>query len=372
MKQNILVLNYEFPPLGWWGWVVSYDICRWYIDAWYSVDVVTMWFKNLPQYENKEWVNIYRVKCIRTSKEVCHPWEQLTYLFSAFFRVRGLLKNRKYDLCHCHFLIPTGILALVLKKFFWLKYIVTSHWSDVPWYNPNRFKYLHKFTPWLLKRIINNAEEVISPSMYLANLIKKNIKWINKDIKLVPNWIDTKKFIPLEKEKIVLWIWRLWPLKWLHLLAEAFSEIENVKWYELHICWDGPLMNKLKEIQKKSKNKIVLHWWMDNTSNEYIKLLWRAKIFCLPSVSENSPISILEWMSSWCSVVTTNTTWCFEMAKDIWVFIEPNVNCIKKTLCKLISDDACWEYWEKARKKAIVIYDKNIIIWQYVNICEMV
>ena len=371
MKKNILILNYEFPPIGGWASPVSYDISQWYIDAWYNVDVITMWFKGLPKYENKDWINIYRVKCIRIKKEVCHPREQLTYLISWYFKAKKLLKQKKYGICHCHFLIPTGILAYILKKQFWLKYFVTSHWSDVPWYNPNRFKFAHKFTPKLLKKIINNAETVISPSKYLSDLIKKNIKWINKDINIIPNWIDTDKFVPLKKEKIIIWTWRLWPLKWLHLLAEAFSEIKNPNWFELHICGDWPLMNKLKEIQKESKNKIILHWWINNKSKEYSDLLWKSMIYCLPSVSENWPISILEWMSSWCTILTTATTWCLEMSEWIWFYAQPEIESIKLQLEYLINTpQICKESWKKARIKAINNYDKNIIIKKYIKIIE--
>ena len=370
-NNNILILNYEFPPLGGWAAPVSHDIAKWYVDAWYNVDVITMWYKDLPKYENKEWINIYRVKCIRREKEVCHPYEQLTYLISWYFKAKKLLKQKKYNICHCHFLIPTGILAYILKKQFWLKYFVTSHWSDVPGYNPNRFKFAHKFTPKLLKKIINNAEEIIAPSKYLADLIKQNIKWINKDINVIPNWIDINTFIPLKKEKIILWTWRLWPLKWLHLVAETFSEIKDTKWFELHICGDWPLMNKLKEIQRKSKNKIILHWWMDNKSKEYTTILGKSMIYCLPSVSESGSLSILEWMSCWSVIVTTNMWVCSEMAKDIWFYVKPTLESIKKELEYLIkNNNVCVELWKNAREKTIKHYDKNNIISKYVYTCK--
>ena len=155
------------------------------------------------------------------------------------------------------------------------------------------------------------------------------------------------------------------------MLAEAFSEIEDTNWFELHICWDWPLMFKLKEIQKKSKNKIVLHWRMDNKSKEYTTLIWKAIIYCLPSVSENGPVSILEWMSSWCCTVTTNSSGCFEMTEWIWKYVEPNLESIKLQLEHLINDlDTCKELWKKARIKTINKYDKNIIIWKYIETCE--
>lgn len=371
MKQNILVLNYEFPPLGWWWGAVSYDICKWYVDAWYNVDVVTMWFKGLSEYEVKDWIHIYRVKCRRSKKEVCHPWEQLTYLISWYFKLKKLLKEKKYDICHCHFLVPTGILALLLKKKYWLKYIITSHWSDVPWHNPDRFTFLHKFTPKIIKKIINNSISLIVPSSYLANLIKRNVWWINKSIQIIPNWVDTNWFIPMKKEKIIVWTWRLWPLKWLHLLARAFSEIEDVYGYELHICWDGPLMNELKIIKKESKNKLFLHWWIDNNTENYRNLLWKSMIYCLPSVSETGSISLLEWMSTESAVITTNM-WVFsEMAKDVWIYVEPTIESIKKQLEYFINNEnLCKELWKKARIKAVNNYDKVLIMWKYVKILE--
>lgn len=371
MKQDILVLNYEFPPLGWWAGPVSYDISKWYVDAGYNVDVVTMWFKDLPEYEVKDWIHIYRVKCWRLKKEVCHPWEQLTYLVSWYFKLKELLKEKKYGLCHCHFLVPTGILALILKKEFWLKYIITSHWSDVPWHNPDRFKFLHKFTPGIIKSIINNSEMVFAPSQYLSDLIKERIKWLSKEIVIIPNWVDIEKYYPIKKERIILWVWRLHPLKGLHLLAEAFSEIENVNWYELHICWDWPLMNKLKKIQEKSKNKIVLHWWIDSEKLGYKSLFWKARIFCLPSVAESWSLSLLEWMASWCAVMWVNKSATASILRDAWIYIEPTLLSIWEELELLVHNDNFVEnMWKRAREKVEKSYDKKKLIKKYSDLLE--
>jgi hypothetical protein len=83
MKKRILMLNYEFPPLGGGASPVSYELAKGYVKLGHSVDVVTMGFKGLPDYEKKDGINIYRVPCWRTKKEICHPWEQLSYIISA-------------------------------------------------------------------------------------------------------------------------------------------------------------------------------------------------------------------------------------------------------------------------------------------------
>ena len=161
------------------------------------------------------------------------------------------------------------------------------------------------------------------------------------------------------------------PLKWLHLLAEAFSQIEDSKWFELHICGDWPLIGKLKNVQKNSKNKIILHWWIDNKSEKYVALLGKSMVYCLPSISENSPIGILEWMSSWCAVLTTATTWCLEMTEWFWFYADPEIESIKLQLEYLINTPhICEESWKKARIEAINNYDKNLIIKKYIDTYE--
>ena len=60
-KKRILMLNYEFPPLGGGASPVSYEIAKGYAKLGHKVDVVTMGFKGLPSEEKKEGMRIFRV-----------------------------------------------------------------------------------------------------------------------------------------------------------------------------------------------------------------------------------------------------------------------------------------------------------------------
>lgn len=55
-KLKILMLNYEFPPLGGGAAPVSYELAKGYAKKGHSVNVVTMGFKGLPEYEEKEGI----------------------------------------------------------------------------------------------------------------------------------------------------------------------------------------------------------------------------------------------------------------------------------------------------------------------------
>jgi len=310
--KKILVLNYEFPPLGGGASPVSYELALKLSETGdFDIDVVTMGYKDLAKYEevNKHF-RIHRVKCWRSKKELCHPWEQATYLVSAWFKCKELLKNTKFDICHCHFIIPTGVLALKLKKEFDLPYIITSHGSDVLGYNA-RFKLLYPFLIKSWKNILNNVQKVISPSNFLkTEILKVYPKFNNNKIVVIPNGFDTNKFKPQEKKKYIFSSGRLLINKGFQYLIQAVSDKDIG--YEVHIAGDGPMMGELKALASKSKTKVVFHGWLDNKGQEYKNLLEQSAIYVLVSEKENASISLLEAMSAGCAVITTNSSGCAE------------------------------------------------------------
>src|SRR5271155_31233 len=98
--KRILVLNYEFPPLGGGASPVSYELAKGLSETGdFDIDVVTMGYRGLPSYEEvNPHFRIHRVKCWRSKKEICYPWEQATYLVSGYFKCRELLKKNNYDI----------------------------------------------------------------------------------------------------------------------------------------------------------------------------------------------------------------------------------------------------------------------------------
>ena len=365
MKKNILVLNYEFPPLGWWASPVSYEISKWYIELWYNVDVITMWYKDLLDFEVLDWMNIYRVKSLRTKKQVCYPWEQLTYIYSWYKKAKELIKNwKKYDICHCHFIIPTWVIAKKLKKEFWLDYIITAHWSDVPWYNLNRFWLLHKITPPLLKSIIKNSKKIISPSLFLKSLLLKLDASIDNKVCIIPNWIEKNKFKPLNKQKYILTVSRLQKWKAVQDLLESIKDIDLWEW-KVKIVWEGPYEKELKKIVKEYslENNVEFIWWVDNKSEQMKELYWRASIFRQPSYFENASIVLLEAMQSWCVLIARNTWWNPETVDEKWLF--KNISDLKNKINYFIKNEDKLEKSQKENTERIKKYEWEKIILDY-------
>jgi len=365
--MRILMLNYEFPPLGGGASPVSFEIAKGYANLGHKVDVVTMRYKNLPPFEHKEGINIYRVKCWRRKKEICHPWEQLTYVISARSFLKKYLKGNFYDICHCHFIIPTGIVALWLKKKFNTSYIITAHGSDVPGHNPDRFRFLHKFTKPILKKICRSAKLITLPSEYLKDLVKKEIG--NYEIRVVLNGSRDFYQNGIEKENIIISAGRLLEGKGFQFLIKAFNELNKNNW-KLYVIGDGPYKSKLIELAQGNANT-VFTGWLDNTGDEYRLLLNKAKIFSLLSSRESQGVVFLEAMSAKCAILSSNITACREtVTEDIGFLVNgKNIEEIKEKLNEMMmGEDRLKEFMNNARKRYEEKYTYPEIVSQYINL----
>jgi hypothetical protein len=76
-----------------------------------------------------------------------------SFVLAALPNVARLVAAQRYDVNHTHFIVPTGLLARLIKTWNGLPFVVTVHGSDVPGYNPDRFGLAHR----LLKPLGNGS-----------------------------------------------------------------------------------------------------------------------------------------------------------------------------------------------------------------------
>ncbi|MDO8549732.1 MAG: glycosyltransferase family 4 protein, partial [Ignavibacteria bacterium] len=241
--MKILMLCYEYPPIGGGGAKVVHGLTEELVNQGHQIDLVTMGFKNLPRYEKIKSFNIYRVKCLRLRANICTPFEMITYLISALPLILKLCKKNNYDINHTHFIYPDGILAYIVNKLTHLPYILTAHGSDVPGYNPDRFKIIHKFLKPLGKKIIANSQRVIVSSINLEKLIRKVSPDVDSTI--IPNGIKLNKFSPNgNREKKILVVTRMFERKGVQYFLQALSGLKHD--YNINIVGDGPYLETLK------------------------------------------------------------------------------------------------------------------------------
>lgn len=307
--MNILVLNYEFPPIGGGGGAVSRDLAIMMKKRGHGVSVVTMQFGDLPEKEEIEGVTVYRVKCLRKEAGVCHPHEQLTYIVSSIRFFKKHLQKEQFDICHVHFIIPTGAAALYLKQHFHIPYMITAHGSDVEGYNQKRFKLMHKILRPFWKKIVREAGAVIAPSRFLEELMLQNDRTGRYTI--IPNGIDLPYYRKLaaehSKTKSMVTMCRLQEPKGVQDVICAFAEVKQPGW-TLKVLGDGPYRSELERLAEKLKVKdsVIFYGWVKNKSDQYETLLGESYLYLSGSRFENCPMSVLEAAAAGCRLLISD------------------------------------------------------------------
>jgi len=366
--MKILVLNYEFPPIGGGAGPVTLELCRQLVKFGHHVDVVTMAYGNLPDFECLDGVNIYRTPALRKRPEICHMHEMATYLPGALPKVLQLTRQVRYDVIHCHFIFPTEPLALLVSEITGIPFLVTCHGSDVPGHNPDRFGLMHKLLLPGWRFLVRRTPLIISPSESLKRLICKQAPYAN--VKVIPNGFNTGMFQPAAKEKTIFLCSRILPHKGFQYAIEAIKQ--SAPDWTVNVVGDGPFLPELKRIAEGSKTPINFLGWLDRDDRRFRRLYETSSIFIFPSEAENFPTVLLEAMAAGMAIITSTAAGCPEVVGQAALLVEPrDTGAICRQLEKLIASEdlrrklsyAAWKRtdqfsWPIVSKKYIECYHK--------------
>jgi glycosyltransferase involved in cell wall biosynthesis len=367
--MRILTISYEYPPLGGGGAKVVSGLIQELTNSGHQIDLVTMWFPGLPLVERNTNFRIIRIPCIRFRKDVCRIWEMPLYIICATPVVLWLSFRNKYELNHTHFILPDGVLSFLAKFVTKLPYVLTAHGSDVPGYNPDRFKFAHRMLSPIWKRIARSAFKVVCPSGALEAMILRQES--SARTMIIPNGLDLEKFCPAEhKQKRILVVTRMFERKGVQYLLDALKGFEHD--FEVHIVGDGPYLPVLKGLVDQ-KNLDVNFWgFLDNQSDAIRELYETSRIFIFPSEAENFPIVLLEAMAAGMAIITTKNTGCAEVVGDAALLVKPRDSIgIRSALEQLTANpDLVKNLGTSARQRLRERFGWSMVAERYVSLYE--
>jgi L-malate glycosyltransferase len=182
---NILVINYEFPPVGGGGGVASYNISK-ELAKRHKVDLLTSYYKGLPKEEVVDGITVYRTKVLKRDQlSAASLPSLLTFPISGFFSAIKLMRRKKYDVISTHFAIPTGPLGVILSKIFKVPNILSVYGGDI--YDPSKKMSPHKniILKNVVKWVLEKSDVVIAESKNIKDYTEKYY-FPRKKIDLIP------------------------------------------------------------------------------------------------------------------------------------------------------------------------------------------
>lgn len=319
--MNILILNYEYPPLGGGAGVISHHIAKGFAQSGNKVVFVTAWYKNLPEREDPEGFEIIRLKSKRKHLYRSNPIEMLSWARKAKQFLSDYLKTVSFDICISNFTIPGGEVGLFVKNEFGIPYVIVSHGHDVPWFFPNQMFFYHAITFFWIKKIVSHSLGVFVQSEAMR---KNAIRFIGKDaapVFKVPNGCNIDKFVPDYSKKSdvfkLLFSCRLVSQKDPITFLKAIEIFDSYGIdYIATIAGDGPYLKKMIKFvkEKNLSGKVIFKGWLN--SQKMIEEYQSASLFVAPSLQEGMSIAIMESISCGLYTMTTPVSENVELIKE--------------------------------------------------------
>src|SRR5688572_18861276 len=168
--MRILVVTYEFPPVGGGGGRAAFDICRTLVSSGHQVIVLTAHLKGLPQNETRDGIRIVRIRSLRREAFRAGLIPMLAYVLAGLWAGLRIIRLHRPEIIHTHFAVPSGALAWMLSVMTRLPYVLTAHLGDVPGGVPEKtgkwFRWIKPFTFPIWKR----ASRVVAVSEHTRQL----------------------------------------------------------------------------------------------------------------------------------------------------------------------------------------------------------
>ncbi len=307
--MNILLINYEFPPLGAGASTATWHIGKELAAMGHRVLVVTSGFKKNTGYGLENGMTIYRCPAIRKKVSQSNLLEMASFVASAFICLPRLVRKHRIEGAIVFFSFPCGPLGLWINLLFKTPYIVSLRGGDVPG-NEKRLDRIHKILTPLRRLVYRKSLAVVANSQGLKKMAEKADLY---PVSVISNGIDTNFFTPAEKKLNgkyfrFMFAGRLSDQKNLFFMLSQLAKLKQAGFYRLkiHMAGDGPLKKKLQNFASEAglSENIEWHGWV--FKNRLLELYQNSHCFINPSFCEGMPNTVLEAMACGLIVIASN------------------------------------------------------------------
>ena len=281
----------------------------------------------------------------------------------------------KLDLLHVHYAIPHAASAFLaremLKEKKDIKIITTLHGTDITLVGLEP-----SFLP-LVKFSIEKSDGVTAVSRFLKEKTLTNYD-INKDILVIPNFVDTELFKPNPDcsfrkniapggEKILIHTSNFRPVKRVTDTIKIFDIVQKEVPSKLILVGDGPDRSECERLVRQLNliDKVKFLGKQDGL----VEILTASDVFLIPSQSESFGLAALEAMACGLPVVSSSVGGLPELVgHNECGFIAEigDIDRMAKYVIDLLTNEKKYRIFsQNARERAVKKFDMNKVVPHY-------
>lgn len=305
------------------------------------------------------------------------PYE--TALTSTLVQV---ISNNNLDLLHVHYAIPHASAAffareILKKRGRYVPFITTLHGTDITLVGRDQ-----TFAP-VVTFSINESDAITAVS---NNLREETYKFfaIEKDIQIIPNFVDTERFFQSNKEhfkkmlapmgeRILAHVSNFRKVKRVEDVIRVFKKVNEVLPCKLLMIGDGPERQNAEELSRTLDVCGDVRFL--GKQEQMDEILSITDLFLLPSQYESFGLSALEAMACGVPVISTNAGGLPEINVDGQTGFLSDVGDVQQMSDRAIglleNDERLLQFKEAALKHARG-FEKSLIIPRYEALYQQV
>lgn len=282
------------------------------------------------------------------------------------------------DLFHVHYAIPHASVAYTAKQILQgydmhVPVVTTLHGTDITLVGKNK-----SFAPTVAFSIAQ-SDGVTAVSEFLKEATLENFEIGNKDIRVVPNFVDVERFQRQDKdhfrkmvsghgEKILIHTSNFRKVKRIEDVLNTFAIVRKEIAAKLIMVGDGPERIKAEDLCRQiGMCDDIIFLGNQNKVEEIYSI---GDIFLMPSANESFGLAALEAMACEVPVISSQAGGLPELVLDGKTgFTSPigDVEKMAEDSLRLLKDEAMWKQFSEASKKHAHNYTVDEIVPQYEN-----
>ncbi len=298
------------------------------------------------------------------------------YTLALTSKMIEVYKYEKLDLIHVHYAIPHAVSGYLARQILRktddnLRLVTTLHGTDITLVGLEP-----SFLP-LVKFSIEESCGVTAVSRFLKEKTLTNYH-IDKDIKVIYNFIDTDQFkrkvddgfrshIAPNGEKILVHISNFRNVKRVPDTIKIFEKVRKEIPAKLLLVGDGPDRYECEKLSRElnlHKDVVFL-----GKQDALVEILSASDLFLMPSQSESFGLSALEAMSCGVPVISTSVGGLPELVNHNETgFIAEigDIDRMARYAIDLLTNERRYaDFSKSSRERAVNVFDKKIIVPEY-------